>query len=213
MNRILNISVVASLMAWPLAAQQHQHRGAAEQPTSMTQCDMMSRNMMSGGMMSGGMMSRGMMGGDTMSGNMMDGERMSGGGMMGVSMEAMRLMPSHVLNQSEALQISTEQKAELESIGAEMSNMQNHMMARSDDAEAVAKAFRAHPVDSSAMNRALQRMALHQAAMHERHLLTAARVRDVLTAEQIEKLESLPGPCQMGKSGNEREHEHSQRPM
>jgi hypothetical protein len=195
MKRILNIGIVASLMAWPLAAQQQHHQGAAERPTSMTHCEMMAGGMMGGDMMSGGMMS-----GDRMSGGMMGGERMSGG-MMGMSMEAMRLMPSHVLNQAETLQFTTEQTAQLEAIGSEMSNMQNHMMARKGDAEAVARAFRAHPVDSAAMNHALQRMAERQAAMHERHLLGAARVREVLTADQLEKLESLPSPCQMGNGG------------
>ncbi len=202
MKRILNIGIVASLMAWPLAAQEHQRQGAIEQPISMTHCEMME----------GGMMSGGMMGGDMMSGGMMGGDRMSGG-MMGMSVEAMRLMPSHVLNQREALQFTKKQTAKLEAIGAEMSDMQNHMMARKGDAEAVATAFRAHPVDSAAMNHALHRMAEHQAAVHERHLLVAARVREVLTADQREKLESLPSPCQMGDKGNEQEHEHGGRPM
>ena len=205
MKTILNIGIVASLMAWPLAAQQQHHQGAVEQPSSLTHCEIWAGGMMSGGMM-GDSTSGGMMGGDSTSGGMMGGDRMSGG-MMGMSMEAMRLMPSHVLNQREALQFTTEQTAKLEAIGAEMSNMQNHVMARNGDAEAVAIAFRAHPVDSAAMNHALQKMADRQAAMHERYLLLAARVRDVLTADQLEKLESLPSPCQMGDAGSEREHD------
>ncbi|MEP7383551.1 MAG: periplasmic heavy metal sensor, partial [Gemmatimonadota bacterium] len=57
------------------------------------------------------------------------------------------------------------------------------------------------PADSAAIAAAVMPMAAMHGSMMAQHLLTAARVRDMLTPAQREKLGKLPSPCRNGDSG------------
>jgi hypothetical protein len=178
--------LAAALIAAPLAAQQHQHAeampGASQQQMNMNECTMMDRMMP-------------MLG--------------QGGGMEMRTM--MRYVPSSVLKSKAALHLTPDQVSRIEAMTGGGMGMQgmagmgatdNPMMKPMQAWEGQLKtAFDRSPVDSAAIASAVMPMAAMHGAMMAQHLVTAARVRDILSAEQRERLGALPSPCMRGTPG------------
>ncbi len=186
----LQIGLLAvALIAAPLAAQQHQHSdtmpGTGKQQMGMSDCAMM-----------GSMMS--MMG--------------QGGGMEMMAMTTMmRYVPSNVLKNKALLKLTPDQVSRIEAMtGGEMGKhgmdgmrtTDNPMMKQMQARQAQLKtAFDSSPADSAAIAAAVLPMAALHGSTMAQHLVTAARVRDVLAPAQREQLGKRPSPCMNGDSG------------
>lgn len=183
----LQIGLLAvALIAAPLAAQQHQHSdtmpGAGKQQMGMSDCVMM-----------GGMMS--MLG--------------QGGGMEMMTM--MRYVPSNVLKNKALLNLTPDQVSRIEAMtggrmgkhGMDgMGTTDNPMMKQMQARQAQLKtAFDSSPTDSAAIASAVMSTAAMHGSMMAQHLVTAARVRDILAPAQREQLGKQPSPCMNGDSG------------
>ncbi len=192
----LQIGLLAvALSAAPVAAQQHQHSDAmpvAGKPQmGMSDCAMM------GSMMA--MMGQG--GGMSMMGQ--------GGGME--MMTTMRYAPSNVLKNKALLKLTPDQVYRIEAMTggamgkhsmAGMGTTDNPMMKQMQTRHAQLKtAFDSSPVDSAAIAAAVMPMSEMHGSMMAQHLITAARVRDILTSAQREQLGKLKSPCMNGGSG------------
>ncbi|MEO5814951.1 MAG: hypothetical protein ABIT20_06695 [Gemmatimonadaceae bacterium] len=184
-----------ALIAAPLAAQQHQHSdtmpAAGKQQMGMRDCAMM------GSMMS--MMGQG--GGMSMMGQ--------GGGME--MMTTMRYAPSNVLKNKGLLKLSPDQVSRIEATtdggmgkpGMDgMGTTDNPMMKQMQARQAQLKtAFDISPPDEAAIAAAVMPISAMHGSMMAQRLVTAARVRDILTPVQREQLGKLPSPCMNSDSG------------
>lgn len=213
--------VALALIAAPVTAQQHQHQG-----------DSTGKAMAPMGMAGGSMM-----------GNMM---QMMGGGME--MMQAMRFLPGNVLMNRDTLKLTAGQVSRIEALGrgapgmAGMSMKDTSMKGKSiqdmpmKDMPMMKQmqagqsqlwaAFDKTPADPAAIQAAAAQMATLHAQMMADHLITAAKVRDVLTPTQREQLAKMPSPCMddgagmmqkgqssggMSNSGAEHDHDHAPR--
>ncbi len=188
--------LAVALIAAPLAAQQHQHSdtmsGAGKQQMGMSDCAMMG-SMMSMMGQGGGM-------------EMMMGQ---GGGME--MMTTMRFAPSNVLKNKGLLKLSPDQVSRIEAMtgggmgkhGMDgMGTTDNPVMKQMQARRAqVMTAFDSSPADSAAIAAAVMPMAAMHGSMMAQRLVTAARVRDILTSAQREQLGKRPSPCMNGDSG------------
>jgi hypothetical protein len=183
----LQIGLLAvALIAAPAAAQAHQHSdtmaGAGKQQMGMSDCAMM-----------GSMMS--MMG--------------QSGGMEMMTM--MRYVPSNALKNKALLNLTPDQVSRIDAMTGEgmgkhvmdgMGTTDNPMMTQMQARQAQLKtAFDSSPADSAAIAVAVMPMAAMHGSMMAQHLVTAARVRDVLTPAQRQQLGKRPSPCMNGASG------------
>jgi Spy/CpxP family protein refolding chaperone len=183
----LRIGLLAvALIAPPLAAQQHKHSdampGAGKPPMGMSDCSMM-----------GSMMS------------MME----QGGGMEMMTM--MRYVPSNVLKNKTLLKLTPDQLSRIEAMtgGAMgtpgmqgMGTTDNPMMKQMQERQSqLHTAFDNSPADSAAIASAVMSMAEMHSSMMTKHIIAAARVRDMLTPAQREQLGKRPSPCMNGNSG------------
>jgi hypothetical protein len=178
--------LAAALIVAPLAAQEHQHGGAmpgaGKQKPGMSECAMM-----------GSMMS------------MME----QGGGMEMMTM--MRYAPPGVLKNKASLNLTPDQVSRIEAMTgggmgthgtAGMGTTDNPMMKAMQARQGELKtAFDRSPVDSAAIASAVMSMAAMHSSMMAQHLVTAARVRDILSSAQRERLATLPSPCMSGEPG------------
>ncbi len=202
MTRRIGISVVAfTLIAGPLASQEHQH----EEGNAATGAQQMGMHC-------------------SMMGNMM-----AMMGMMGVEGEsgmttAMIFLSQNVLRHKDALRLTAAQLARIESLaeaqpgahamsGRRMENVpmmqgMQGMQGMQAQRQRMRVAFEATPVDEAAIRAAAGEMAAQHGAMMAEHLVKAAQVRDILTPAQRAQLVTLPATCMMdGASG-----QHSQPP-
>jgi hypothetical protein len=168
--------VVVVLSTSNLTGQQHRHGQAPDTSAQATT----QRGRM-------GMMRRGMMEGQGMA--MMPAHD--------VMQRAMRLSPARLLAHTEALGLTAEQTAQLERLAARDSAApQERMTAVMHAAEELARQFDAAKPDTAAVRAAAERlMALH-GRLHAEQLATAAAVRGILSAAQLEKA-MLLGHCDM----------------
>jgi hypothetical protein len=178
--------LAVALIAAPAAAQAHQHSdtmaGAGKQQMGMSDCAMM-----------GSMMS--MMG--------------QSGGMEMMTM--MRYVPSNALKNKALLNLTPDQVSRIDAMTGEgmgkhvmdgMGTTDNPMMTQMQARQAQLKtAFDSSPADSAAIAVAVMPMAAMHGSMMAQHLVTAARVRDVLTPAQRQQLGKRPSPCMNGASG------------
>jgi len=177
-NRI-GIGVLAlTLAAGPVAAQQHQHKegGAAQQ--MVMSCSMM--------------------------GNMMQMMGMMGDGGMAM-MPAMNFLPQHALTHKDALRLTTAQVARIEALGGEMPGARGMagmpmkempmMQGMAAQQERMRTAFEKSPVDEAAIRAVMTEMASMHGRMMSDQVITAAKVRNILTPGQREQLAKLPSPC------------------
>ncbi|MCL4865692.1 MAG: Spy/CpxP family protein refolding chaperone [Gemmatimonadales bacterium] len=172
--------VALALIAGPVASQQHQHdEGAAATDAQQMEmhCSMM-RGMM--GMMGGG-------GGMEMTTGMMTG---------------MTLRPQYVLQHKDALQLTPAQVSRIETLGSSAMGMRGmadmpmgNMPMMQAQRERVQAAFEKSPADPAAIQAAMRDMATMLGGMMAEQLVTAAKVRDVLTPAQREQVAKLPSPC------------------
>lgn len=180
-----------ALVAAPVAAQQDQHQGDSGKsaPTQMG--------------MTGGSMMGGMMGG------------MMGDGGMGM-MKAMRYMPANVLKNKEALKLTADQVSRIEALkpggmgspgmaGMSMNEMPKQDMSMMKEMQtrqsALREAFDKSPADPAAIQAAAAQMATLHGKMMAEHLITAAKVRDLLTPAQREQVAKMPSPGMMDGAG------------
>ena len=199
--------VAATLLAAPLAAQQHQHSdtlpAAGKQQMGMNDCAMMS-SMMSMMGQGGGMSMMGQGSGMSMMGQS-GGMSMMGqpGGME--MMTTMRYAPSHVLKNKGLLKLSPDQTSRIEAMTGGGMGMHGMGMAGNSMMEQMQTqlktAFDSSPADSAAIAAAVMPMVATHGSMMVQQLVMATRARDVLTAAQREQLSKLPSPCMNGDSG------------
>jgi Spy/CpxP family protein refolding chaperone len=217
--------LAVALVAAPLSAQQHQHSdtlpGAGKQQMGTADCTMMG-SMMSmmeqGSMMpmmgkGGGMeMKMGQGGATEMTmgqGGAMEMKMGQGGAME--MMTTMRYAPPYVLKNKGLLKLSPDQVSRIETIGGggmgkrgmdAMGTSDNSMMKQMQAGMAQLKtAFDGAPADSAAIAAAVMPMAAMHGSMMAQNLVTAARVRDVLTPAQQQQLGKMPSPCMNGDAG------------
>lgn len=140
---------------------------------------MMGHGMMGCPMMGEGMMGEGTMGEGTM-GGMMTGHAM----MMGVGPS-----PGMLLQRRDALELTDDQVARLEEIRDELSGaMQGHMTVMMSVRREAAEALQDETRDLNAYEETLERGASQMVQAHMAMARAADRTRDVLTAEQWEKV-------------------------
>lgn len=174
-------AVVLTLIAVPLASQQHQHEGeraaTGAQQMDMSGCSMMEHM----------------------------GQMMGGNGGMAM-MPAMNFFPQNVLRHKGALTLTQEQISRIEAVSGgtmgshEMTGMamkdmpmMKEMQSHQQDLRA---AFDQTPVDPAAIQAAMGKMATLHGKMMAEHLVRAAKVRDLLTPAQRDQLAKMP-PCAM----------------
>lgn len=199
--------VAATLLATPLAAQQHQHSdtlpAAGNQQMGMNDCAMMS-SMMSMMGQGGGMSMMGQGRGMSMMGQS-SGMSMKGqpGGME--MMTTLRYAPSNVLKNKGLLKLSPDQLSRIEAMtggamgmhgtdgmGMAGNPMTEQMQARQAQLKT---AFDSSPADSAAIAAAVMPMVAAYGSMMVQQLVMATRARDVLTAAQRQQLGNRPSPC------------------
>jgi Spy/CpxP family protein refolding chaperone len=153
-----------------------QARGVPGQPSDMVP-DMMGQGM--GGMMQ--MMGQGMMGGGMMQ---MMGQGM---GMMATGGPG----PAMILRMGDALELTDEQRSQLEAIQSEYSEaVQPHMGSMMEAHQNARAALEGDSPDFDAYEEALQEGADRMVDAHVAMARAAAEARDVLTEEQHQRLQS-----------------------
>jgi len=177
-----------ALITAPMAAQQHQHQ--SDSSKSVTNTPM------------------GMTGG-----SMMGGVRGDGGMEM---MTAMRYMPANVLKNKEALKLTADQVSRIEALkpggmgspgmaGMSMNEMPKQDMSMMKEMQtrqsALRAAFDKTPADPAAIQAAAAQMATLHGKMMAEHLVTAAKVRDLLTPAARESVAKMPSPGMMDGAG------------
>lgn len=149
---------------------------------------MMGHGMMGCPMMGEGMMGEGMMG-EGMMGEGMRGEGMRGGMMGHAMMMGAGPSPGMLLQRRDALELTDDQVTRLEEIRDEVSGtMQGHMTVMMSVRREAAEALQDETPDLDAYQETLQRAASQMVQAHMAMARAANRTRDVLTAEQWEKV-------------------------
>lgn len=188
MTRRIGFSVVAlTLIAGPLTSQQHQH----EEGNTATDAQQMGMHC---SMMGNMMTMMGMMGAEGESG----------------MKTAMSLLPRNVLHHKDALRLTAAQLSRIESLaeaqpdahpmaGRRMGNMpmMQGMQEMQAQRQRMRMAFEATPVEEAAIRAVAGEMAAQHGALMAEHLVTAARVREILTPAQRAQLVKLPSTCMM----------------
>lgn len=170
-------ATLAALLATPALAQ-HQH---GQSPADSAE--------MGGGMQ---MMHGSMMGGSA--GTMR-------GGMMGM-MQSMHPQPHRLLAAADALDLTEDQQARLRTLNEESAaEHQRHMQAAMAIHREAAQALHGESPDLDAYEEALQEASDHMIQAHLAMTRTALQARDVLTAEQREKLHDSMSMMHQMRSG------------
>lgn len=185
LRRISAVTCSLLLMTAPLSAQQ---RGMNMQGMDGMP-GMMGEQMMMGGMMGQGMMGSGMM--------QMMGQGM---GMMATGGPG----PAMILRMEDALDLTDDQVARLEEIRQEFSgSQQQHMNAAMSAHQNARQALQGGDPDFDAYEEALQEASTHMVQAHTAMARAAIQAREVLTAEQRDRLQEGMGMMQgmMGEPG------------
>lgn len=179
-HTMIAATALLALMVVPAGAQQHQH-GQDEGTGMMSSCPMMQG--MHGHMMGG-------MHGDTMQG--MQGA-MRDGGMMGM-MGPMHMGPAMLLQASDDLELTAEQTERLAALRDRSGpEHQEHMQSAMAACRTAAAALEGDSPDLEAYAVALNETADHMVMVHVAMARVALEAREILTAEQREKLRNMMG--------------------
>lgn len=176
-TKLAGAAALLALLAVPgsSSAQQHQHRDSTRQ-------GMMMQGSMGGGMGMGNMNMGGMMGG---SGMMMN--------MMGMSPRVMRLQPNQVLSHADKLDLTDDQKAQIEQIGeAQLDTHMEHMAAMVARTNQIDSLLGAADVTEGEIRQWIDGSVEFYRDMHGRMIRDALAVREVLSAEQRNLALELP---------------------
>jgi len=199
MRTISMVTVLATVVTLPLAAQQPDSSMRGQMHGQMG-----SGQMMQGGMMNGGMMGQGMTGGGMMmNGGMMAGWMRYGMGMdsstMGSMMRNMAFMPQHLLAERDTLKLTPAQVTHLRNIEQTMTDTHAAMWRQAEPhMRGMATMMGSASPDSAALKRDYDAAQSAMAAAHWAMMNGALEARGVLTPAQRRQVEASAGSWSHG---------------